>query len=269
MELGEVGVLSGWDVLAPKPLIDAAREIESLGYGTLWAGENIGREPFAQLAFVAAATDRLAVATAIAVISSRAPGTARRVAATLSELSGGRFALGLGVGHPGYVERWWGTAYDRPVDRMRSYLDAYRDAEVELEAPPPPVLLAALRPRMLRLAAERADGAILHLYTPEQVAAARAVLGPNALVACSLPVSLARDGRERARTYLEAYDGVPNYAELVATGPERLVALGIDGARERIAELREAGADHVALFPLDGDPWYEPHLGVLRTLRAA
>jgi probable F420-dependent oxidoreductase len=269
MELGRIGVVAAWETLAPAEFGAGARRLEELGYGMLWTGENTGREPFAQLAFVAAATERLGIGTSIASIWARSAGTAKAAARTLVELSGGRFALGLGVSHPDYVEQWWGHDFARPVERMRAYLADFRAAEMGPEAETPPVLVAALRPRMLALAAEAADGATLYLADAAKIAETRAALGPEKTIAASLAVAIGPSALARAREYVETYRDSTIYGPLLAAldDPEaRLVGIGLEGVRERIAELREAGADHVALFTLDAEPWYAPDFGTLEAL---
>jgi probable F420-dependent oxidoreductase len=269
--------------MAPDRLAAYLREVERLGYRSVWVGENVGREPFAALAYAAAVTTTLRLGTGIAAIWARTPATTRAGALTVQELSAGRFALGLGVSDRAFAEQTWGARYERPVEQMREFLDAYEAAPIEVEAPaPPPVLLAALRPRMLELAAERADGVYPYLVTTGAVARTREAIGPEKLVVASLPVALGEGSRERARTYVAVYREVRTYmTNLRALGfadadfdPEpsdRLVdALvasgGVDAIRARIAELHEAGADQVVLMTLDGDPWYEPSLDTLRAL---
>jgi probable F420-dependent oxidoreductase len=285
---GGLGVMGVFERFPPSQLTSFAREVESLGYRTIWAGENVGRDPFAQLAFVAARTTTLGLATGIASIWARTPLTARSGALTLAELSGGRFALGLGVSHPGFAEETWGADFRRPVDAMREYLDAYERAAVEIEVPPPPLVLAALRPRMVALAAERADGAFPYVVTAEHVAATRAEIGPDKLLVASLAVSVDDDAelaRVKARAYVAAYCVSPIYAAVwradgfgdddISSSPsdrlvEALTAFGdADAVRARIEELHQAGADQVALMTLDSDPWYEPNLATLRALAPA
>jgi probable F420-dependent oxidoreductase len=166
---------------------------------------------------------------------------------------------------------------------MRAYLDAMDATPVEspdagaADVPQPrvPRLLAALRPRMLALAAERADGAHTYLVPVHHTTRARAALGPERLLAVELAVVLDDDprrARERARAHLAWYVGVPNYVanlrslgygddDLAGAGSDRLVddlvACGDESAiRARVDAHLAAGADHVALQPLGapGDP---------------
>jgi probable F420-dependent oxidoreductase len=201
-------------------------------------------------------------------------------AGTLQEATAGRFVLGLGVSHPHLAARLRGHTFDRPLTRLRDYLAAYRGAIYRgpgADLPQPPILLAALRERMLALAATEADGAFPYLITPDRVAWTRGVLDAAAadrrpLLAVTLPAVLERDpatARAAARAYLAPYLRTPTYQqvwELQGFGAadwekpasdrlvDAMVAWGdVEALRERIGELRGAGADHVALIPLAPD----------------
>jgi probable F420-dependent oxidoreductase len=218
---------------------------------------------------------RLVVATGIASIYARDAMATAAASRTLAEQSGGRFVLGLGVSHRPLVERARGGVYEPPIEAMASYLDAYaaaavtsaeRDAEV-------PVVLAALGPRMLRLAAEKADGALPYLVTAAHTDRARTELGPGAFLAVEQAVVLGEDRAEflrRAHEHLGWYTGLDNYRaswrrlgfsdeDFVRGGSERLcdeiVAHGDVGAiAQRVDEHRAAGADHVCLQVLGATP---------------
>src|SRR5262249_50759118 len=144
------------------------------------------------------------------------PMTMRALQQTLGDLSDGRFALGLGVSHAHLVTGVRGHEYRKPLAAMREYLTAmrgslYRARSPEQEAP---ILLAALRPGMLRLAAEQANGAHPYLVRVEHPARAREILGPTALLAPEQMVMLesdARVARDAARRHLRIYLGLPNY----------------------------------------------------------
>jgi len=204
--------------------------------------------------------------------------------------------LGLGVSHAHLAERLRGHTYDRPLTRMREYLAAYRSAVYRGpmldDGDEPPVLVAALRERMLGLAATDADGAFPYLITPERVAWTRGVLDaaatsavrPRPVLAVSMPAVLEPDpdaARATARAYLTPYLRTPNYQACWAEqgfaevdwekpGSDRLVdamvAQGDAGAlRARAAELFAAGADHVAVIGLAPDGNTE-HLPVLEAV---
>ena len=274
--LGRLGV---WGHLDSLPIANArayAQRVNELGYGTLWVPETVGREPFALLGLLAAETSRVVLGTSIVGIWGHDAQTARMAAQTLAEATEGRFVLGLGVSHPHMTTRLHGQAFDRPLTRMRDYLEAYRAAVyrgpgADLESPH--VLIAALRERMTDLAATAADGAFPYLVTPERVAWMRARLdaaAPNThpLLAVTLPVAPGSD-RDAARAYLAPYLRTPTYraswelqgfdeSDWEPAASDRLVdAMVAFGDRTavsaRIAELHDAGADHVAIIPIGPD----------------
>jgi probable F420-dependent oxidoreductase len=274
-ELGRLGVWGHLDSLPIDAARAFARRAEDLGYGALWVPETVGREPFTLLGLLAGATDRMVLGTSVVGIWGHDPQTTRIAAETLSEATAGRFVLGLGVSHPHMSGRLHGQAFDRPLSRMRDYLAAYRSAVYRgpgAGGEQAPVLVAALRERMLDLAATDADGAFPYLVTPERVAWIRARLdaaapGRRPILAVTLPVAL--DGGEAARAYLKPYLRTPTYqaswelqgfaaADWEAPGSDRLVDEMVvtgsaDDARARVAELHAAGADHVAIIPIDAD----------------
>jgi probable F420-dependent oxidoreductase len=292
VRFGAIGAWGHLDTLAAPDARAYARRLDELGYGALWVPETVGREPFTLLGLLAAETRRMWLGTSVVNIWGRDAQAARMGAMTLAETTGGRFALGLGVSHPHLAEKLRGHRFERPLTRMREYLAAYRAAiyrgpgAAELEEPP--VLVAALRERMTDLAATDADGAFPYLVTPGRVAWMRDRLDAagrdrRATLAVTLPVALADrpDRRDAARAYLTPYLRTPAYRaswelqgfdaeDWEPPGSDRLVdamvAVGDAAhAAERIAELRDAGADHVALIPLAPDGTTE-HLPTLEEL---
>ncbi|GAA3135111.1 LLM class F420-dependent oxidoreductase [Planomonospora alba] len=275
MGIGRIGV---WHPLlgrAPAQAVRrAAAEIEALGYGALWYGEAPGtREAFTAGAVLLAATERIAVGSGIANIWARDATAMAAGAAALGEAYPGRFALGVGVSHAPLVERR-GHDYTRPLAAMSAYLDAMDRSAADLFPvdPAPPRLLAALRPRMLELARDRADGAHPYFVPPEHTAAAREILGPDRILAPEQAFVLESDpGRARqvAREHMEGYLRLPNYAnnlrhlgfgddDLAGGGSDRLVDAIVawgdaDAVAARVREHLDAGADHVALQPLPPD----------------
>jgi len=294
MEEPRLGRLGVWTWLDGLPAPDAAafaRDLEQWGYGALWVPEAVGRHPFALLGFLAAHTERLGLATGIANIYARDAVTTRHAHETLNELSGGRFVLGLGVSHSHLVEGVRGHAYSpKPVTTMREYLDAmdralYRGAEAEREGP---VLLAALRRNMLRLAAERSAGAHPYFVPPEHTARAREILGPDAVLAPEQKVLLCTEpstARAVARAAMKIYTGLPNYQRNLAwlgfderdwsgDASDRLVDAIVawgdeDALRARIQAHFDAGADHVCIQPLHPEGQPVPHREVLELLAPA
>lgn len=282
MSIGPAGVWSNFDRLDADALRAFARVAEERGYDALWTQETAGRDPFAVLAHLAAHTDRIRLGVGISVIYGRDPTAMRGGAATVHELSGGRMVLGIGASHRDTVSEVRGHDYRGPLSAMREYLDAYDAAEYRGPEPHgrPPLLIAALRQRMLELAATRADGAFPYLvpvtYVPDARrrldAAATSAGQPRPLLVVSAACVLETDAshaRRAARGYLDRYLGLPNYlnnlreaafsdAELARPGADRLVdALVAWGdahtIRRRLRDLLDAGADHVALIPLTAE----------------
>ena len=293
MELGRIGVWLGSFGVAPAAEArPAAREIEALGYSTLWFGEGLGtRESFTNAAVLLAATDRLQVASGIVNIWGRDPVAAANAARVLTDAFADRFLLGLGISHPRQVDPR-GHRYENPVERMAAYLDAMDDdpfvsPEGEgAKRPPVPRVIAALRPRMLRLSAEKALGAHTYLVPVEHTRRARELLGPDALLIPEQKVILADDpatGRARARAALGWYLDTPNYVNnlrWLGFGDEdfdkggsdelvdALVAIGDEEAiSARVDEHLGAGATQVAIQPLqEGDLFGRETLGRLASV---
>lgn len=244
--------------------------VEGLGFTGLWiGGGNPDGAAFDRLETLLRATSRLVVATGITNIWAWDRDALAARAARLEHDHPGRFLLGLGVSHSHLVEQL-GHRYERPFAEMVAFLDGLDGA-----TPPgpskaaPPRVLAALGTRMLRLSAERADGAHPYLTTPAHTKAARETLGPDALLAPEQAVVLEEDpdaARARARGYLEHYLQLPNYArnlrrlgwsdeDLAGAGSDALVdALVPHGGTEKlVAGIRShvlAGADHVCIQPI-------------------
>ncbi len=292
IDLGQTGVWGHLDSLPVEELRAYARRAEELGFGTLWVPETVGRHPFTLLGMLAGGTSSITLGTSIVGIYGHDAQATRMAALTLAEATGGRFVLGLGVSHPHLVTKLRGHEFGRPVTAMRDFLAAYRAAPWRGPSVPgePPVLLAALRDRMLSLAASDADGAFPYLVTPERVAAMRRTLdaatsnGSRPLLAVSCPSVLETDAdpaRVAARAYLGPYLRTPTYhaswelqgfdaADWEKPGSDRLVdgmvAWGdADAIRARVAAFVEAGADHVAIIPVSPEGTTE-HLPLLEAL---
>jgi probable F420-dependent oxidoreductase len=278
--LGPVGVWFDPDPLPVGELLAFTARVEALGYGTLWVPETAGREPYALVGLLAGATASIGLGTAIVSIWGHDAQTSRMAALTLQEESGGRFTLGLGVSHLHLAQKLRGHVYEKPLTRMREYLEAYHAAKYRAPIPErePLVVLAALRERMLALAATAADGAFPYLVTTDRLAWTRGVLdaaadvvgGARPLLCVTLPCVLATDpadARAAARAYLQPYLRTPNYqaawveqgfeeADWALPGSDRMVDAMVawgdaDALRARLGELQAAGADHVAIIPID------------------
>lgn len=272
MALGSTGIWTfNLDLVPPTRSQELAAELEELGYGAIWIPEAVGREAFTNAAILLAGTRRITVATGIASIWGRDAMTMAAAHKTLSSWFPGRFLLGMGVSHAGAVEGLHGHRYERPYQRMVEYLDAMDAALFLASEPPEPPrrVLAALGPKMLRLAAERAAGAHPYLVTPEHTATARSVLGDGPLLAPEQAVALTTDADEArtlGRQHLAIYLDLPNYAnnwrrlgfdddDLRDGGSDRLVdalvAWGdVEDIAARVQAHRDAGADHVCIQAL-------------------
>ena len=246
---------------------EVAAELDELGFGSLWLPEAVGREAFTGAQAMLAATRRMVVGTGIASIYGRGPMAANGAARLLESLAPGRFVLGLGVSHRPAVEGARKTPYLPPVEAMTSYLDDLA-AALYFGADPvlPPIVLAALGPKMLGLARDRTDGAHSYLVMPAHTASARATLGESPLLVVEQAVVLGQSREEslrRAHAHLDIYTSLPNYRnswirqgfaaeDLVRGGSGRLAdALVVQGEEEavlaRVREHLDAGADHVLL----------------------
>jgi probable F420-dependent oxidoreductase len=276
IQLGPVGI---WTIQFEKfpvaKMQEAAAELEELGYGVIWFGEATGREALTQAGLLLAATKKIVVATGIANIYARDPFAMAAGQKTLAEAYPGRFLLGLGVSHIPLVEKLRGHHYEKPLSTMRAYLDAMDQAPYQ--AVPPSVepmrVLAALGPKMLELAAERADGAHPYNVSPEHTAQARGILGKGPYLCPEQAVVLETDptkARKIGRDFLAIYLGLPNYtnnflrlgfeeSDFKNGGSDRLIdtiiAWGdLNAVRSRIRAHQTAGADHVCIQILTANP---------------
>jgi probable F420-dependent oxidoreductase len=238
---------------------DAAAELEGLGFGAVWLGGNSSADNAQPLV---RATSRIIVGTSIQSIWQHDADASAAGFAELEAAHPGRFALGLGVSHAKRAEQ-----YRRPYSSLVAYLDALDSAGVPADRR----VLAALGPKTLELARDRAAGAIPYLVTPEHTARARGILGDGPLLAPELKVVMETDpsrARELARGALAMYLSLPNYTnnflrlgfsedDLTGGGSDRLVdavfAWGDESRiRDRVATFHAAGADHVALQVVTG-----------------
>lgn len=280
------GVWCFTDSLAAPAAVAFAQRVEQLGYATLWVPETTGREPFAHAAHLLGHTTTLRLATGIASIYHRHAGTTAQCAQTLAEQSDGRFVLGLGVSHSRTVVGIRGLDHSRPLERMRRYVGDMCSSPYRGPRPtdPPPLVLAALGPRMLTLAAEIADGVLAFSTTPEHTAAARVRLGPEPALCVEQKVVLDRDAsraRTAARAAIRIIHELPSYRScwirlgfteheidsLADRFVDALVAHGDEGRiRERVQAHYDAGATQVNIQPLDSAGSLSPHLSTLEIL---
>jgi probable F420-dependent oxidoreductase len=269
MDIGRIGIWAfQLDLVPSKQAQEHVAELDELGFGALWIPEAVGREAFTSSALLLAGGTRITIATGIASIWARDPMAMSAAHKTLTEAYPDRFLLGMGVSHQPMVTAIRGHDYTRPYSHMKNYLDAMDSAFFMAKGPDvePQRVLAALGPKMLRLAAERGAGAHPYFVPPEHTAFARETMGDGPLLAVEQAVVFCTDptrAREIARTHTAIYVGLPNYTnnlkrfglvddDFLDNGSDRLVdtivAWGtMDDIAARVQAHHDAGADHVCI----------------------
>ncbi|CAN5252926.1 LLM class F420-dependent oxidoreductase [soil metagenome] len=259
---------------------EVAREIENLGFGSLFIPEVAGKEVLTQSAAFLSATERLVIGTGIANIHIRLASAAETGARTLTALHPGRFVLGLGVSHAPLVEYGMGGTYSKPLATMREYLQkmAAVSEAIEPGVGRPTRLLAALGPKMIELSGTAADGAHPYLVLPEQTRVTREILGERNWVVSEQAVAVGGSAEEQlawAHGHLDVYSSLPNYrnswlrqgfdeeTDLVRGGSDKLaralVGMGtVEEAAAKVTAHLDAGADHVVLQVLGDSPMLDP-----------
>jgi probable F420-dependent oxidoreductase len=270
MKVTGTGVWAGQLRYGDTSLIaEAAAELDELGYTGLWIPD-VGGDVLDAMETLLAATEHAVVATGILNVWMHPAGEVAARRASWSHAWKRRALFGLGISHASLIDRDQPGRYTKPYETMCAYLDGLDTAE-----PPLPVssrVLAALGPRMLALARDRATGVHPYLVPPEHIARAREIVGRDALIATEQAVVLDTDpltARETARAHLAMYLPLPNYTnnlrrlgfdddDLLRGGSDRLVdgivAWGdVDAIAGRVAAQRDAGADHVCIQVLRAD----------------
>lgn len=283
--LGRVGAWSGRLQRRPTgEAIEVVNELEELGYRSVWVPESpFGKDVLTFSGVLLGASTSITVATGIAIVWARDPAAMMNAGRTLGDAHPERFLLGIGISHESTAAAR-GHDYRRPVHAMREYLETMHAAGFDGHGPQwtPPVLIAALGPRMLQVAAESADGAHPFLTTADHTQTARQTLGPDKLLAVEQGVILGThsDARAAARENLTRFLTWPNYrrhferlgfgeADFADGGSDRLIdavfAIGDEEAVERrVQEHLDAGADHVCLQIVTND--MEEELAVYRRI---
>lgn len=261
--MGRLGMTLPYDNTPLSEHRDLVEELVALGYSDLWSAETSGTDGFVPLAMAAAWAPEVTLGTAIVSSFTRGPATLAMSAATMAEAAPGRFVFGLGTSSDVIVERWNGIAFDEPYKRNRDMVRFLRAAlsgekvteEYEtftvrgfrLERPPaivPPILLAALRPGMLRLAGREADGAITNWLSADDVAKLVPEVGAGKEIACRIYVCPTEDAeavRSAAKKLIAVYMNVEVYARFqqwLGRGPrlEKMWAAWRAGDRKAAAE---------------------------------
>lgn len=247
---------------------EKAAQLEDLGYTALWIPD-VGGPVFESVENLLNSTSHIAVATGVLNLWMHSPDDVATGCASVKNVYGDRFLLGIGVSHGPVIDSIKPGRYRKPLMATAQYLD-------RLDHASPPVavadrVLAALGPKMLQLAARRSAGTHPYLVTPEHTATARRTLGEDALVSPEQTVIVC-DSRSEARRigmeWLQAYQSLPNYVnnfarygfsrEDVSTVTDRffdaIFAWGDEEAiLSRINDHRSAGADHVCIQALEED----------------
>jgi probable F420-dependent oxidoreductase len=266
MDLGRIGIWSQELRFHPDPgeTAEAAAELEELGYTALWIPGRAGGDVLGASRHLLASTRSVPVAPGILNVWMHDPQEVATEHARLTADFPGRFLLGLGISHAPSVNRDEPGRYRKPLTKMRSYLDELDEADPPV--PPSERILAALRPKMLALSAERSLGAHPYFVPPEHTAVARATLGDAPVLAPEQAVVLETDpepARARARSHVERYLKLPNYtgnlerfgfeaADMEGGGSDRLVDAVVawgdeDAIAARVQAHFDAGADHVCI----------------------
>ncbi len=268
IDIGKAGIWqANFDGLPAAEIAKAVKKLEGMGWKCIWSPEALGRDVLITSSIILNASKKLHAATGIAQIHARHPMTMAGAQKALAQAHQNRFLLGLGVSHAPFIEGVRKLSYEKPLSYMESYLKEMREA-VYMSVEPsqtPPVFLAALGPKMLELAASKADGAHPYNTLPSHTESARKIMGKDAFLAPEQKVIFETDpqkARETARASIGFYMELPNYinnflrmgfteADIKDVSDRFIDGLfswgDMDAIKNRITEHLEAGADHVAI----------------------
>ena len=285
MRIGVLAVSTG----SLDELVGEARRAREEGFATLWSSQIFGLDALTALAVAGREVPDIELGTAVVPTYPRHPIVLAGQALTTQAAVGGRLALGIGLSHKVVIEGMFGYPFDRPARHMKEYLSALvpllrgEFAQVTGETvtargqvnvpgtPPPPVLLAALAPRMLRLAGAVGDGTITWMTGPATVeshivpliSAAAKEAGKPTRVVVGLPVCVTADpegAKQDAAGLFAVYGGLPSYRAMLdregAAGPADVALVGDEETVSRqIRQVAEAGATDfaAAMFGNDAD----------------
>ena len=270
--------------------VEAVVEAERDGFDGIWFGQIFGPDVLTVIAMAGQKTSRIELGTSVVPTYPRHPVVMAQQALTAQAATGGRFNLGIGLSHQPVIEAMWGMSYEKPAVHMREYLSVLRpllkegrvsfngeffrvSATVQVVTPePPPVLIAALAPVMLRLAGELADGTVTWMVgrktlethiVPRINSAAKAAGRAEPRVVVALPIAVTDDvgeARERAARSFQIYGTLPNYQRMLniegAAGPAEVAIVGDEKEVEgQLRGIAAAGAtDFLAgMFPVGDD----------------
>ena len=268
-------------------LVGEIRSAADQGFTSFWMPQIFGLDALTAFAAAAREVPEIHLGTAVVPVYRAHPMALAQQALTVSQVSGGRVILGIGLSHPVVVESMWGLSYERPLRQMREYLEALlpmlageassisgeavtSHGSVDVAAPAPQVLIAALGPKMLELAGQVADGTVTWMVGPKTLAAhivpsinraAEAADRPPPQIAAGLSVCVTDNperARERIAEFLVMYGGLPSYRAMLdregASGPEDIAVIG-SGAEvaDRLVGVSESGVTTITATEI-GDP---------------
>ena len=273
-------------------LLGQIEAAEAAGFQAVWIPNIFGADAMTLCALAGSRTSRIEVATAVVPTYSRHPLYCAQQALTTQAALGGRFLLGLGPSHKIVIENMLGLSYAHPARHVREYVTVVKrlmaGGPVQFEgetyrvsgavtvagaAPPPPILIGALGPRMRRIAGEIADGTITWMtgaralgeeVIPGVRAAAKAAGRPAPRIVAGFPIALTRDAdgaRQKAGEMFALYGTLPSYRAMLdlegAAGPADVALAGDERELERgIQRLADAGVTdfNAAVFAHGKDP---------------
>jgi 5,10-methylenetetrahydromethanopterin reductase len=273
-------------------LVDALAKVRGEGFRRVWMAQMpFDGDLLTALAVALREVDGIEIGSAVLPIQNQHPMQMAQRALTLNTIAGGRFILGLGMTHQAVTEGMWGIPYDKPVRRMREYLDALqpllageavnavgetvtaRGALQIAGAPTPEIYLAALGPQMLKLAGRRTSGTLTWMCGPKTLgehisptlreAAKEAGRSENAVrVVAGLPISVTddvADARAQAAEQFGMYGTLPSYRAMLDregyANPEDAAIVGDENAvSDRLDELRSLGVDEFSAVVFDSSP---------------
>jgi len=302
----EIGVMlgAGGEQQTLPALVEAAQEIEAAGLDSIWMANIFSFDAIGALSVIGAATSRIKLGTAVVPSYPRHPVAMAQQALTAAAASGNRFTLGIGLSHKLVIEDMFGMSYDKPASHMQEYLsllmpllqqeavtatnESYRINNVQFNAPgaePVPVVVAALGPRMLKIAGELSDGTNTWMVGPRTMenhivkgltAGAQGAGRPAPRVVAGVPIGLTMKPdalREQTARDLVIYGQLPSYRAMLdregAAGPADLALLGDENAlRGAIQRYQDAGVTEInAAIVSEDDEGYERTLEFLAGLK--
>lgn len=282
-----IGIFASDDNL--NTLVERASQAEADGFDSFWLPQIFGVDALSAHTLIGATVPRIELGTAVVPTYPRHPMALAGQARTVSAASGGRLTLGVGLSHQLVVEGMWGYSFEKPVRHMREYLTALvplcagesvaftgetvtANGAISVDdAPPVPVMVAALGPAMLKVAAELTAGTVTWMTGPKTLgdhtvptllAAAEAAGAGEMRVVTSLPVAVTSDvdgARERAARVFSVYNQLPSYRAMLdregAEGPADVAIVGSEAeVRAGIERLRSAGVTDFVASEFSSDP---------------